>query len=185
MKRGCAVLALAAAYWIPMPSAASAQLVGDRVRVTIPEPLMFEAVVTRITPDELELALPGGESRVVATRDILRLERRGGRRQWKAGFVVGATLGAAMVLPLGGYAYAEPDGPPSLGELIAFKAVVVAYVAPIFGAVGTLVGGVIKLPGWQPISGWPRSGIPPGLHAEMRTLPGGRPVAELGMRLRF
>lgn len=184
MKRGCAVLALAAAYWIPMPGAASAQLVGDRVRVTIPEPLMFEAVVTRITPDELELALPGGESRVVATRDILLLERRGGRRQWKAGFVVGASFGAAIALPQG-HAYAEGDGPPSLGELIARKLVFVAVLAPIFGAAGTLVGGAVMLPGWQPVAGWPRSGITPRLHAEMRTMPGGRPVAELGMRLRF
>ena len=182
MKRGASAFVLAAACGILMPGAGSAQLVGERVRVSLADPLMFEGVVTRITPDELELSLPWGDSRVVATGDVLLLERRAGRRQWKRGFLVGATVGAAMAWVVqGGYT----GDPPTFGEQIATRLVLTAYVAPFYGVIGAAVGGLIKLEGWVPVADWPRSGMTPEPLVEMRPMPGGSHALGLGVRLRF
>ena len=182
MKSGPAAFVLAIACAIPVPDAGSAQLVGDRVRVTLPGPPKIEGVVTGITPDHLELSLPGGDLRVVATGDVLRIERRAGRRQWKQGFVVGAAVGATMAVMV---QPAYTGEPPSLAERVAIKLVLAAYVAPIYGIVGAAVGVLIKLPGWVPLQGWPRGGTTPPLLFDMRTMPDGSAALALGVRLQF
>lgn len=182
MKRGSAALVMAAACGVLMPGTGFAQLVGERVRVTLADPLTFEGVVTRITPDQLELSLPWGDSRVVATGDVLRIERRAGRRHWKRGFLVGATVGASMAFVVQfGYAGSRPP----FAEQLAYRLLLAAYVAPVFGMVGAAVGGLIKREGWAPVQGWPLSGTTPGLRLGMHTMPEGSAVLALGMELRF
>ena len=180
MKRGASAFVLAAACGILMPGTGSAQLVGERVRVSLADPPRFEGVVTRIAEDELELSSPWGDSRVVATGDVLLLERRAGRRQWKRGFLVGATVGAAWVWVVG---YAAD--PPPLGERIAERLLLTPFGAAGCGVIGAAVGGLIKREGWVPVAGWPRSGMTPEPLVEMRPTPGESHALGLGVRLRF
>lgn len=173
-------LAIAILCGLLMPATTSGQEAGDRVRVTLSDPPRFQGVVARITPQELELASPWGDSRVVATSDILRIERREDRRQWKRGFMVGAGAGAA-------FAWLVPftTDPPSFAKRIAHRCLMTAYVAPIYGVIGAAIGGLVKLEGWEPLEGWPRSGVTPEPLVEMRTMPDGSAAFGLGVKFRF
>ena len=67
----------------------------DRVRVTLSDSRRIVGVVSRVTPDGLEVLLPGGPQ-FVAMGDVARIERRTARRQWKPGFLAGAAVGGAL-----------------------------------------------------------------------------------------
>lgn len=86
MKSRSAAVVLAVALGMVIPGAVSAQLVGDRVRVTLSDTRWTVGVVTQIDPDELEISLSDGRSRVLAAGDVVRIERRTGQRHWKLRF---------------------------------------------------------------------------------------------------
>lgn len=182
MKSRSAAFALAVALGMVIPGAVSAQLVGDRVRVTLSDTRWTVGVVTQIDPDELEISLSDGRSRVLAAGDVVRIERRTGQRHWKKGFMIGAAAGGMFALT---FPVVTTGEDVSLGDYIGIRVILVSIAVPLHGAVGTLIGGLIKTEGWERLEGWPRSRVRPGLFVDMGAMPDGSPALRFGAKLRF
>lgn len=155
---------------------------GGPVRVTFSDSERIVGEVSRITRDGIELLLPGGP-RLVPTGDIARIERRTVQRQWKRGFVVGASVGGGIGLLLVPFGYGYD--PPSLGEITALKVLLTSTMGAFYGFLGAAVGGLFKLEGWEPVRRGPRRAATPGLLARMHTLPNGNSSLLVGAKLRF
>lgn len=182
MKSRSAVFVLAVALGMAGPGTGSAQLVGDRVRVTLSDTRWTVGVVTEIDPNELELTLSDGRARVLAAGDVVRIERRTGQRHWKEGFMIGAAAGGVFAFRFRVFTTGEDL---SLGERIGVRVILLSIAVPLCGAAGTLIGGLIKTEGWERLEGWPRSGMTPGLLLDMGAMPDGSPALRLGAKLRF
>ncbi|MDE2873496.1 MAG: hypothetical protein OXQ94_17615 [Gemmatimonadota bacterium] len=154
---------------------------GGPVRVTLSDSEKVVGEVSRITRDGLELLLPGGP-RFVAMGDVARIERRTVRRQWKRGFVVGASVGGGIGLLLIPFGYGHD---PSLGDIIGTKVLLTSTMAAFYGFLGAAVGGLFELEGWEPVRRGPRRDATPGLLARMHTLPNGDSSLLLGAKLQF
>ena len=154
---------------------------GEPVRVTLAGSERIVGVVSRITREGLELAVPGG-LRSVATGDVARIERRTVRRQWKRGFAVGASAGGAVGLLMARFFVSDDR---STGEEVALGLLVASSYVGSFGFLGATVGGLFKREGWEPVQDWPRNAVTPRLLAGMHTLPDGSSGFLLGARLRF
>ncbi|MDE2796292.1 MAG: hypothetical protein OXL34_15855 [Gemmatimonadota bacterium] len=181
-SRGLPGLLLPAFAWgMAIPGAGSAQLVGDHVRVMLSEWVWAEGVVVRITPDELELSLPWGHSRRLASTEVQRIEQGVLQRQWKRGFLVGTAVGGALGLlaPVGF------TGDVKYGEIIQAKLILMPMFAAFYGMVGAAVGGLFKREVWTPVQGWPRSAGTPRLLMGPHNMPNGNASFVLGAKLRF
>jgi len=150
---------------------------ADPVRVTLSGSERVVGVVSEVSRAGLELWLPGG-SRLVAADEMARIERRTVRRQWRRGFMVGAVVGGVfglLVVPIGWYS----------GEIIALRALSASSFGAVFGCFGTLVGGLFKREGWEPVQGRPARTLEPRLLLDAHTVPGGGPGILLGAKFRF
>lgn len=175
------IVTLTVAWGMAIPGIASAQLVGDRVRVALSDRVWTEGVVVRITPDELELSFAGGSSRVLASTGVMRIERRTLQRQWKWGFVGGAAVGGAF----GFLAPVAFVGGVSWGNVILTRGMVMFVFAAAFAVPGTAVGGLLKREAWEPLQGWPRNTGTPRLLLGPHTMANGNTGFVLGARFRF
>ena len=153
---------------------------GDRVRVTLSDSERIVGTVSHVTRDGLEVMLPGGP-RFVAMGDVSRVERRTAQRQWKPGFVVGATAGGALGL-LVEFGVREDDA--STGKY-ADRLFWTATFGAVYGVVGTVLGGLFKREGWETVQSWPGSAGTPRILARMHTLPNGNSSLLVGARLQF
>ena len=170
---GCVTCGIAA------PDAASAQVAGERIRVTLSTTTVV-GVLAAMRPNELVLALPLGGTRTVAHDEILRLERSlGARSKAMRGAKTGALLGTVVG---GGLAFGLPGDCLSLGEAeddCSNEGLAVASLALGAGLLGAGVGALSALrreESWETIAGWSS----PGLGERIRvTLPSGRIVGVL------
>lgn len=153
----------------------------ERVRVTLSDSQRIVGVVSRITPDGVEVLLPGG-ARLVATSDAVRMERRTARRQWKPGFVAGAAAGGALgaLITVG----IVGTGLDSARDQIAVLTLM-SYCTGFYGFAGMLIGGLIKREGWEPVPGWDGFAATPRLLVGPRTMPNGDSSFVLGVAMRF
>ena len=154
---------------------------GDPVRVTLSDSERIVGVVSRISRDGFELLLPGGP-RLVAAGDVSLIERRTVQRQWKRGFVTGASAGGAIGLLLTPFGFGYD---PSVGNIIGSKVLWVSLFGSFYGFAGAAVGGLFEREGWGPVRSLPRSPVTPGLLARMHTLPNGNSSLLVGARLQF
>lgn len=89
MKGTVKVLCIAIACGMSIPADGVAQ---ERVRVTLASDTII-GVVTRMSPQELELSLGGTGSRVLSRGEVLRTERGFLRSQWHWGYLRGSIAG--------------------------------------------------------------------------------------------
>ena len=89
MKKAVNVWCIAITCGMSIPADGFAQ---ERVRLTLPSDTII-GVVTRMSPQELELSLDGGGSRVLSRSEVLRTERGFVRSQWHWGYLLGSIAG--------------------------------------------------------------------------------------------
>ncbi|MXZ74551.1 MAG: hypothetical protein F4207_03975 [Gemmatimonadetes bacterium] len=139
-------------------SVATAQSLGERVRVTTSPPdARFDGYVQESPSDSLQLRLTNSNLLSVPREDIVLLERYMGKRTYKKrGLLIGGGAGALAGITAG--LLAEEDC-----GLISFfcgtqeRLETTAMLAGIFGltsgAVGMVVGAVIERDQWEEIPG--------------------------------
>ena len=154
------------------PDAASAQVAGERIRVTLSTTTVV-GVLAEMRPNELVLALPLGGTRTVAHDEILRLERSLGVRSKairsaKRGALISTVVLAGSAL---GCALDDSCSDDDMEWALFFWALG-AVSGALIGLRGALQGEEL----WETIAGWSS----PGLGERIRvTLPSGRIVGEL------
>ena len=169
-----------------VPIAASAQVAGERIRVTLPSGRIV-GVLAETRPSQLVLALAGegGGLRTVEHDEILRLERSlGERRQTKKGAITGALSVATFSLTIGlgmledsttCLQWEWSQNEDCSGEGLAVAGLVLT-TGLIGAGVGALAGALRKEEPWETIEGWSS----PGMGERIRvTLPSGRMVGVL------
>ena len=165
-----------------VPIAASAQVAGERIRVTLPAGRIV-GVLAETRPSQLVLALAGegGGLRTVAHDEILRLERSlGERRQTKKGAITGALSVATFSLTIGldmladrTWGWSQNGDCPGEGLAVAGLVLTTGLIG---AGVGALAGALRKEEPWETIEGWSS----PGKGERIRvTLPAGRIVGVL------
>lgn len=135
---------IVAACGMAMPTAALAQ---ERVRVTLPEETIV-GVVAKMSPDVLELGLPGGGSREFSRSEVLRTERGFHRDQWHRGYLLGSVLGwvGGAAVAVGGIGKdAEGNGLWALATPLGVLA---------GGYVGSRIGASRKREAWETVPSW-------------------------------
>ena len=181
---GCVTSGIAAT------DAASAQVVGERIRVTLPAGRIV-GVLAETGPDELVLALPAGGFRTVAHDEIQRLERSLGQRRrtmlWAkygalAGTVSGGGLGLSFALD-GCFSLGEADDDCS-GEGLAVASF--ALISGLVGAGGGAVLGALQSDErWETIDDRNSPGMASRLGFDVYAGPWGRKRFFVGGQLRF
>ena len=148
---GCLTCGIAA------PDDASAQVAGERIRVTLPSGRIV-GVLAETRPDELVLALLGGGLRTVAHDEIRRLERSLGERrkamEWaKTGALAGTVSGVGFGLDLAEFACSigGPDDDCS-GE-VATVAGTALGMGLVWAGVGALAGALQREEPWETMEG--------------------------------
>ena len=190
------LLSIAAAGAVPAP--ASAQAVGERVRVTLSDGSVV-GVVTAMSADELTLRVESGESRHIGRSEIQKLELSIGIRTYgERGFLFGAGAGMATGLLLGlttggvcTVPVSQPSPPstdcPNAGGVGLMAGVEVGAVLGVgLGLAGVVVGRLVKRETWRnvPVSGSDGVALRPVI--EIQADPRGRPGRVLvGGQLRF
>lgn len=153
MKRSVRMLLIAIACSGAIPAAGFGQ---ERVRLTLPSGTIT-GVVTRMSPQELELNLDGGGSRVMFRHEVLQLERSTVHDYAFPGYLLGSWLGY-----LGGFTAAEvlhrirPDGDWWLATPAGL----------ILGGVAGFVIGSKKREVWKIVPNWAVAERTTGLAAE-------------------
>lgn len=174
MERSVGALLVAVVCGMTIPGAGGAQ---ERVRVTLGDSEMVVGMVERITPEAITLSLPRGGSRVVAPRDVIRIETRTARRQWRRGLFVGAAVGGVFGLwPFLWAPYSED---------LPFKAFLWSNYVVVCGGVGSAVGGLIRWEGWETVRDWRSRPMTPGLLIGTHAMASGDSRVLLGARVRF
>ena len=167
----------------PIPT--SAQVVGDRLRMTFGT-IWVVGELVRMSPGELELAVAGGATRVFKADSLNRVERMVRETQGKRGFVIGAATGWV----LGGtflswFAEAlEPDLTTFSDKVGYFAASAVVFGLPC-GLIGAIIGSRFERERWETVPGWGGTGTTSGLLVGLQ--PGRRGGAGflVGGRFRF
>lgn len=145
-------------------SVATAQSLGERVRVTTSPPeARFDGYVLESPSDSLQLRLTDSNLLSVPREDIVLLERYMGKRTYKKrGFLIGGGAGAAVGIAAG--LQAEEDcGLISFfcgtKERLETSAMLAGSFGLISGVLGLAVGAVVERDQWEEISSTRTSGI--------------------------
>ena len=164
---GCATSGIVA------PLAASAQVAGDRVRMTLPSGKVV-GVLTETRSAELVLTLEGGGQQTVAREEIRRLERSlgvHGMARERAGTGARAAWFSSFVVP----AVTCWWGPCPSDTTLKMTGLAAGWVLAGAG-VGALVGTLVKEESWETMEGWSSPGVGERIRV---TLPSGEMVGVL------
>ena len=164
-----------------VPIAASAQVAGERIRVTLPSGRMV-GVLAETRPDELVVMPEGGGVRTIKKDEIHRLERSLGGRRWAGkgaiyGVLGGTVYGALVGLERGDY---------SVSLDYEYAVAATAWTFGLLGAgAGALAGALWKREAWETIKDRASPGMTTGLIFDVRTGQQGRRSLFIGGWLRF